>query len=103
MDRGHQGRWFGKERRGSIENDREAEAQCRDHGHRDASYGRLTALQHIMSEHPMPGDHYQLRRQETSGHHPESAGNGAVDFIPKTSGSLSLDIEKVAKIYHSKR
>jgi two-component system chemotaxis response regulator CheB len=63
----------------------------------------LTALQHIMAENPMPVVMLSAMNKRQSDIVIKALEMGAVDYIPKTSGTISLDIEKagdsiVAKI-----
>ena len=54
----------------------------------------LVALQHIMSEFPCPVVMLSSVDKRQADITLKSLEMGALDFIPKTSGSLSLDIEK---------
>jgi two-component system chemotaxis response regulator CheB len=54
----------------------------------------LTALQHIMKEHPLPVIMVSAMDKRQADITMKALDIGAVDFISKTSGTLSLDIEK---------
>jgi len=54
----------------------------------------LTALQHIMAESPRPVVMLSSMDKRQTDITLKSLDLGAVDFIPKTSGSLSLDLER---------
>ncbi len=54
----------------------------------------LTALQHIMSENPLPVVMLSSFTHEGALETFEALELGAVDFIPKPSGTVSLDIDK---------
>ena len=56
----------------------------------------LTALQHIMAEYPRPVVMLSSMDKRQADITFKALELGAVDFIPKTSGSLSLDLEKVS-------
>ncbi|MGE5381134.1 MAG: protein-glutamate methylesterase/protein-glutamine glutaminase [Methylocystaceae bacterium] len=56
----------------------------------------ITALQHIMKEHPRPVLMLSSLTQEGAELTFKALQLGAVDFIAKPSGNISLDIEKVA-------
>lgn len=55
----------------------------------------LTALQHIMAESPRPVVMLSSMDKRQADITFKALELGAVDFIPKTSGSLSLDLERV--------
>ncbi|NPV53703.1 MAG: chemotaxis response regulator protein-glutamate methylesterase [Firmicutes bacterium] len=55
----------------------------------------LTALKRIMSEVPTPVVMLSSLTQENAETTMEALRLGAVDFVPKPSGTISLDIEKV--------
>ena len=57
----------------------------------------LTALQHIMDKKPTPTIMLSAMDKRNADIVMKSFDHGAVDFISKTSGSLSLDIEKIGK------
>ncbi len=54
----------------------------------------LTAVQEIMSDDPTPVVIVSAMEDEKTGMSVKALEAGAVDFIPKTSGSLSMDIRK---------
>jgi two-component system chemotaxis response regulator CheB len=54
----------------------------------------LTALQHIMDQHPVPVLMISAMNTRQADITLKALDFGAVDFFPKTSGTLSLDIEK---------
>lgn len=54
----------------------------------------LTALQHIMAEYPRPVVMLSSMDKRQADITLKSLELGAVDFIPKTSGSLSLDLDR---------
>jgi two-component system chemotaxis response regulator CheB len=56
----------------------------------------LTALQHIMAEFPRPVVMLSSMDKRQADITFKALELGAVDFIPKTSGSLSLDLERVS-------
>jgi two-component system, chemotaxis family, protein-glutamate methylesterase/glutaminase len=56
----------------------------------------LTALQHIMAEYPRPVVMLSSMDKRQADITFKALELGAVDFIPKTSGSLSLDLERVS-------
>jgi len=56
----------------------------------------ITALQHIMKEHPRPVIMLSSLTQEGAELTLKALQQGAVDFVAKPSGNISLDIEKVA-------
>ncbi|MGE5454721.1 MAG: response regulator, partial [Methylocystaceae bacterium] len=56
----------------------------------------ITALQHIMKEHPRPVLMLSSLTQEGADLTLKALQQGAVDFVAKPSGNISLDIEKVA-------
>lgn len=58
----------------------------------------LTALQHIMIEHPVPVVMLSAVGRRQSELTLKSLERGAVDFIPKTGASLSLDLELEADL-----
>lgn len=62
----------------------------------------LTALQHVMKESPRPVVMVSAMGDREADITMKALRLGAVDFIPKTSGSLSLDIEKASKEIISK-
>ncbi len=55
----------------------------------------LTALQHIMAEHPLPVIMLSAMNKRQSDITMKALNLGAVDFIPKPSGAISLDIDKI--------
>ncbi|MCK5037603.1 MAG: chemotaxis response regulator protein-glutamate methylesterase [Thermoplasmata archaeon] len=55
----------------------------------------LTALQHIMGKKPTPTIMISAMDKRNADIVMKSLDHGAVDFISKTSGSLSFDIEKI--------
>ena len=57
----------------------------------------ITALKHIMRDMPCPVIMISSADKKQADITMKALELGAIDFIPKTSGSLSLDIEKVAK------
>ncbi len=57
----------------------------------------LTALQHIMDKKPTPTIMLSAMDKRNADIVMKSLDHGAVDFISKTSGTLSLDIEKIGK------
>ncbi len=57
----------------------------------------LTALQHIMDECPMPVVMVSAMAKRQADITMKALDLGAVDFISKTSGALSLDIEKAGR------
>jgi two-component system chemotaxis response regulator CheB len=57
----------------------------------------LTALQHIMQEHPLPVIMVSAMDKRQTDITMKALDLGAVDFIPKTSGTLSLDMEKMSR------
>jgi two-component system chemotaxis response regulator CheB len=57
----------------------------------------LTALQHIMAEHPIPVIMVSAMDKRQADITMKALSLGAVDFVPKTSGTLSLDIEKTGR------
>ncbi|MGA1822029.1 MAG: protein-glutamate methylesterase/protein-glutamine glutaminase [Thermoplasmatota archaeon] len=62
----------------------------------------LTALQHIMAENPMPVVMLSAMNKRQSDIVIKALEMGAIDFIPKTSGTISLDIEKAGESIVSK-
>jgi two-component system chemotaxis response regulator CheB len=54
----------------------------------------LSALSHIMAENPLPVIMVSAMDKRQADITMKALDLGAVDFIPKTSGTLSLDIEK---------
>jgi two-component system chemotaxis response regulator CheB len=54
----------------------------------------LTALQHILKENPLPVIMVSAMDKRQADITMKALDIGAVDFVPKTSGTLSLDIEK---------
>jgi two-component system chemotaxis response regulator CheB len=62
----------------------------------------LTALQYIMNEKPVPVIMLSAMNKRQADIVIKSLEMGAVDFIAKTSGTLSLDIEKVKENIISK-
>src|SRR5690554_5187851 len=57
----------------------------------------LTALQHIMAESPRPVVMLSSMDKRQADITLKSLDMGAVDFISKTSGSLSLDLERTGE------
>jgi len=57
----------------------------------------LTALQHIMVENPVPVVMLSAMNKRQADILIKALEMGAVDFIPKTSGTISLDIEKAGE------
>ena len=57
----------------------------------------LTALQHIMDKKPTPTIMLSAMDKRKADIVMKSLDHGAVDFISKTSGNLSLDIEKIGQ------
>lgn len=57
----------------------------------------LTALQHIMAENPMPVVMLSAMNKRQADIVIKALEMGAIDFIPKTSGTISLDIEKAGE------
>lgn len=57
----------------------------------------LTALQHIMSKKPTPTIMLSAMDKSHADIVMKSLDHGAVDFISKTSGTLSLDIDKIGE------
>jgi len=57
----------------------------------------LTCLRHIMSTHPLPVVMISSLTQEGAKETFEALDLGAVDFIPKLSGTISLDIGRQKK------
>ena len=57
----------------------------------------LTALQHIMDKKPTPIIMLSALDKRNADIVIKSLDHGAVDFISKTSGNLSLDIEKIGR------
>ncbi len=57
----------------------------------------ITALKQIMRDMPCPVIMISSADKKQADITMKALELGAIDFIPKTSGSLSLDIEKVAK------
>lgn len=55
----------------------------------------ISTLKHIMEEFPLPVIMLSSVTNEGSSKTIEAISNGAVDFVRKPSGSISLDIEKV--------
>jgi two-component system chemotaxis response regulator CheB len=62
----------------------------------------LTALQHIMAEQPIPVIMVSAMDKRQADITMKALSLGAVDFVPKTSGTLSLDIEKTGETIVSK-
>lgn len=62
----------------------------------------LTALQYIMAENPLPVIMVSAMDKRQADITMKALSMGAVDFIPKTSGTLSLDIEKTGDVIISK-
>ncbi|MFW9880300.1 MAG: chemotaxis response regulator protein-glutamate methylesterase [Candidatus Thorarchaeota archaeon] len=62
----------------------------------------LTALQYIMNEHPVPVVMLSAMNKRQADIVIKALEMGAVDFIAKTSGTLSLDIEDVREEIISK-
>ncbi|MEA3282047.1 MAG: chemotaxis response regulator protein-glutamate methylesterase [Euryarchaeota archaeon] len=62
----------------------------------------LEALKAIMKENPTPVVMLSALTQEGADATLEALHHGAVDFVPKPSGSLSLDIDKVKDLLISK-
>ncbi|MFD2925543.1 protein-glutamate methylesterase/protein-glutamine glutaminase [Halobacillus naozhouensis] len=62
----------------------------------------LTALAHMMKEKPKPVVMLSSLTSEGADSTLKAMSLGAVDFVLKPSGSISLDIEKVEKELHSK-
>ena len=62
----------------------------------------LTALQHIMNERPMPVIIVSAMDKRQADVTMKALDYGAVDFISKTSGTLSLDIDKIGDDFISK-
>jgi two-component system chemotaxis response regulator CheB len=62
----------------------------------------LTALQHIMTENPMPVIMVSAMDKREADITMKALDLGAVDFVPKTSGTLSLDMEKRSNYLISK-
>ena len=58
----------------------------------------LTALQYIMLENPVPVIMVSAMNRRQADITMKALDMGAVDFIPKTSGTLSLDMDKSSKI-----
>jgi two-component system chemotaxis response regulator CheB len=57
----------------------------------------LTALQHIMAENPIPVVMLSAMNKRQADIVIKALDMGAIDFIPKTSGTISLDIEKAGE------
>ncbi|MCK4718178.1 MAG: chemotaxis response regulator protein-glutamate methylesterase [Thermoplasmata archaeon] len=55
----------------------------------------LTALQHIMSENPLPVIILSAMDKRQADITMKALDLGAIDFVSKTSGTLSLDIDKI--------
>ncbi|WP_047981253.1 protein-glutamate methylesterase/protein-glutamine glutaminase [Ornithinibacillus contaminans] len=55
----------------------------------------ITALSHIMAEHPIPVVMLSSLTKEGATNTLQAITNGAVDFITKPSGSISLDIATI--------
>ena len=62
----------------------------------------LTALTHIMAENPLPVIMVSAMDKRQADITMKALDLGAVDFIPKTSGTLSLDMEKTSQTLISK-
>ncbi len=62
----------------------------------------ITALQHIMHDHPLPVVIISSLTQEGAETTVECLELGAIDFVPKPSGTISLDIERQAQKIISK-
>jgi two-component system chemotaxis response regulator CheB len=62
----------------------------------------LTALSHIMAENPLPVIMVSAMDKRQADITMKALDLGAVDFIPKTSGTLSLDMEKAGQTLISK-
>jgi two-component system chemotaxis response regulator CheB len=62
----------------------------------------LDALQRIMTEHPAPIIMLSSLTQEGAAETIRALELGAIDFIRKPSGSISLDLYKVKKLLHEK-
>jgi two-component system chemotaxis response regulator CheB len=62
----------------------------------------LTALTHIMTENPLPVIMVSAMDKRQADITMKALDLGAVDFIPKTSGTLSLDMEKASRKLISK-
>ncbi len=62
----------------------------------------LTALQHILAEHPLPVIMVSAMDKRQADITMKALDLGAVDFISKTSGTLSLDVEKTSSTLISK-
>jgi two-component system chemotaxis response regulator CheB len=62
----------------------------------------LTALQHIMVENPIPVIMVSAMDKRQADITIKALDLGAVDFIPKTSGTLSLDMDKMGDTLISK-
>lgn len=55
----------------------------------------ITALEHIMEQHPVPVVMLSSLTKDGTINTMKAITNGAVDFIPKPSGSISLDITTI--------
>ncbi|WP_026692470.1 protein-glutamate methylesterase/protein-glutamine glutaminase [Peribacillus kribbensis] len=55
----------------------------------------LSALEHIMAKHPVPCIMLSSTTKEGADNTLTAIAKGAFDFVPKPSGSISLDISKV--------
>jgi two-component system chemotaxis response regulator CheB len=62
----------------------------------------LTSLQHIMAENPLPVIMVSALDKRQADITMKALDLGAVDFIPKTSGTVSLDIENTSATLISK-
>ncbi|WNR46664.1 protein-glutamate methylesterase/protein-glutamine glutaminase [Paenibacillus roseipurpureus] len=62
----------------------------------------LDALHHIMKEHPTPVIMLSSLTQEGAAETIQALEWGAIDFIRKPSGSISLDLYKVKQLLHEK-
>lgn len=62
----------------------------------------ITVLQEVMSQHPLPVIMVSSLTQKSADMTVRALELGAVDFIAKPSGSISLDIEKVSEEIVSK-